>query len=484
MNQTCIHHPSVPAQWHCTKCNSTYCPDCISKRDKGGYTAGEYLYMCPKCNMEANWMGVSHIIKPFWVRLPKIFIYPAHYRALILILVITVIGMIFSGGGLFSASIRFILGCIIIKYSYEALLATARGTLVPPPINSQTLSDNFGIVFKQVILIIILGALTVLLFFKVGWLVALIFLLVDALFFPSLIILMIAPNSIIFVLNPAMFIRMAGRIGGGYLLMYFFLLLFLGAPTALVLTIIKFVPNLPEIIALFFYVFADKYYTIMFYHFMGYVLLQYHQEIGYEIEMDDFQDPDMEKKEAATAAVTGAAALLRSLTLMIQEGKYHEAIALIESETRQEGIQDYELSERYLNLLKMTKQGSKMLKHCVTHLDIMARENKKGNALAIYSQCFKANRNFMPTARTLFKLGEWFNESGKSKASVATFNRLIKNHSSDPLVPMAYFRVAQVFNDRFMNTEKAKAVLKALIRKYPDHEIIPKTKNYLTHMGG
>ena len=44
------------------------------------------------------------------------------------------------------------------------------------------------------------------------------------------------------------------------------------------------------------------------------------------------------------------------------------------------------------------------------------------------------------------------------------------------------FRVAQIFHDRLMNTDKARKMLGALKSKYPEHDIIPHVENYLANI--
>jgi TolA-binding protein len=59
----------------------------------------------------------------------------------------------------------------------------------------------------------------------------------------------------------------------------------------------------------------------------------------------------------------------------------------------------------------------------------------------------------------------WLNETGKTKAAVAVYNLIVKSYPENSLVPKAYFRIAQIFNDRVMNTEKAKKVLSVIKTK-------------------
>jgi len=149
MKDFCNYHPTRIAHWSCPKCSAMLCPECVIKRDKGPYTKGEYLHLCPKCNISVDWVGVENIIDPFWHRMPKIFTYPLSPSPLILMIVLSVVTVFFSGSGIFSLLLRGIAWLIVLKYSFESLKTTASGDLKPPKINSETISTDFQQVFKQ-----------------------------------------------------------------------------------------------------------------------------------------------------------------------------------------------------------------------------------------------------------------------------------------------------------------------------------------------
>jgi hypothetical protein len=59
MKQSCDYHPTRIAHWICSGCSAKLCPECVVKRDKGGFSQGEFLHFCPKCNAPAEWCGVE-----------------------------------------------------------------------------------------------------------------------------------------------------------------------------------------------------------------------------------------------------------------------------------------------------------------------------------------------------------------------------------------------------------------------------------------
>jgi len=477
MRKFCNGHPTRKAHWHCSKCNALFCPECVVKRDSESYGRKQTLHVCPKCNLPVDWVGVQNLIEPFWTRLPRIFSYPVSQHPLILMAVLAVATTLLSGPGIFSALLKGAMWLIVLKYSFESLKATAGGNLKPPPISGKTISEDFQQVFKQF-------AIYFIIFIAFGWisatagiLVGFAFIIIALFFVPSMIILLVTTGSLIHALNPVVFVGLAFRIGWAYLLMYFFLFLLACAPAYLLQFVIRFLP--PELQPLLFG-FAKSFYTIVSYHLMGYVILQYHEKIGYQVDYEDFKDPTAENYEPKK--FDPDAAVLREVAPLIQGGKLDEAIAVIKKTTRQQEICGVDLSERYYNLLKMRKQTAELLKHGNRHLDILTGKNQKNKAIAVFAECRKMDVKFLPAAGTLFKLAGWLNETGKTKAAVAVYNLIVKSYPENPLVPKSYFRIAQIFHDRLMSTEKAKKVLSVIKKKYPDHDIMPHVENFLARL--
>ena len=476
MKTFCDYHPTKVAHWTCSKCNTQMCPECVTRRDKGGYLKGEILHLCPKCNIPVDWVGVSNIIEPFWSRLPKIFAFPLQPRPLILMIVVTVISFIFQRPGFLSLLISGAAWMVVLKYSFEVLKATAGGDLSPPKLNAQTMSEDMMPVLKQFGLYVLVFLGFTYITIKFGLILGILYLVLALLFIPAMVILVVTTNSLLHAINPMIFVQLVFRIGWGYLLMFLFLGILGSAPNYIAKYLIDLVPAQMTFVL---HGFAKCFYTIVSYHLMGYVILQYHEEIGYKVDFDDFKDP--ENEPAAAIDVDPGEAILREVKPLIQEGRLDEAIATIKTMTRGE-FTSLEVSERYYNLLKMQKRAAELVEHGVTHLDLLAKGNQKDAAMKVFAQCRKLNPKFQPTAESFYKIGEWFNAAGKSKEALAMYNRLVKCYPGNALVPKAYFRAAQIFHDRLMNPDKARKILNSLMDKYPNHDIEPQVRNYMANM--
>jgi tetratricopeptide (TPR) repeat protein len=480
MTDLCSYHPTQPAWWQCPNCAKFLCPKCIVHR-KGGYTGNDNFFFCPKCNVPGTQLNTTNIIQPFWRRLHKCFVYPfSSVQSVLVIFGLALLSTLFAHAGFFGLLLKIIPWALMVKYAFEALRATAEGRYRPPPLTSQVLTDNLGIVFKQVALFV---ALALLFIFVVARMNPFFWILFGVLVFiglPAMLIILAINDDLGQALNPVYFLGMAVRIGWGYLLLFFFLLLLYSAPSALGYAVIR---HMPEATRLFFWTAANNYYTLVTYHLMGCVILQYHERLSYPVDFGTLL-ASLHPSTAPAAlpagqapAVAHEAGLLNDLAPLIQDGDLDGAIALIKKETELR-IDDLQLSERYVHLLQMRHRDQELAEYAPRHLDLLVKAGDKDKALALFSECM-GKEGPPAAAATLFKIGSWFNEQGNAKMAVHTFNLLTKAHPQDALIPKAYYRAAQILHEKLMNTDRAKKILTALISKYPDHEIANFARTYL-----
>lgn len=475
MQQHCTYHPTVAAQWTCPACVLDFCPACILHRQRGSEYGNAKLKLCPKCSHEVTWVGVENLIEPFWTRLPKIFVYPFCLHPLLLLIGTALLQALLTEPGLLRWFANLVLWGVLIKYSYEALRATARSSLAPPKITWEVMTEGLGaVIVKQGALYFVLVLAFIFVVGKFGPFFGVLFTVLALLSVPAMIILLATTDNLVHALNPLLFVRMAFRIGWGYLLMYLFLTLLLAAPGLAGYYIIRFMPAGLQTLLI---AFAEAFYTLVSYHLMGYVILQYHGDIGYEVDSEDFEDPTA--KNTAPAAEDGESRLLREIDVLVKEGDLNAALAAIQNATRTQGIQGLPLSERCFNLLKVLKRSKEMAAYAPQHLTRLVAANQRAKALEVYLFCQEQDRDFTPDAATLLKLGGMFSEAGKGKEAIAAFSRFTKAYPTHPSAPIAYYRAAQVFNDRLMDPARSKQILQAVIKNYPGHEVIPQVQGYL-----
>ena len=467
----CEYHPDKRAVWFCSSCDLDFCESCIARRTVEQYGKKKVFYRCPKCDGEGERHSAENIIVPFWNRLPKFFLYPFKLQPLILMIALSLAATIFSRAGLFTFLIHFAVWGVLLKYSFAALKSTAQGSLSPPRITPETISNEFGIVFKQLGIYIVIGFV----FFKVavsaGIFVGLVFAGLAILSIPAMVIVLVASNSLIHALNPVVFVGMAWRIGWGYLLMYLFYTLLGAAPVVLGQMVIS---HLPFELQRFLFTMAKSYYLIVSYHLMGYVVFQYHEEIGYEVDFEEQALPE----EAANPEGEKDWDLLNRANMLVKEGKLDEAIGCLKGDPGALTANPV-VAERFYNLLKTRERFPEMVEHAKPHMDLLAKGNQKEKLCEVLLESLSHNPAFTPAPFTLFKAAGVLNETGKFKEAVQAYDRFIKANSNHNMIPKAYFLAAGIINEKLKDPRKASGILRGIIKKHPGHEMIPHVERYL-----
>lgn len=461
MTNTCLYHPTQQAHFECHECQTSYCPKCISTRSYAKFAQARTTtaYFCPKCNLPVTPLAIGNIVKPFWKRLPLFFIYPFKIQPLLLIISLSLIRLIFHDSRL----VNILLWAILVKYSYAVLLRTSQGRLEPPAFSVGLVTENFFQVFKQFILFFIIAGGGFVAAEYWGPLIIIPYVVACVIFMPAMLMILVTQDNFVSALNPQYTVNLVGKVGGRYFQLLLFLFLLLSAPAALT----GLAGFLPGAMQYFVRILAQNYYTIVSYNLMGYVLLQYHEELGYEVAYEDFE----EQKSLSKGLEKGPYAdLIAEVNVYTAEGMFNEAINKIEQVTKRE-IKELELSAKYYDLLKTVGRFEEMAYCGVNHLDLLAKKGDINNACLVYKECLAQAPDFCPNSRTLYRVSGWLGQTGNHKLAVNAYAKFIKVNSENHLVPEAYFNIAKILIDKLGEKAKARGVLQTLLSKYPTHQI-------------
>lgn len=393
--------------------------------------------------------------------------------------------LFFNRSGFIALIIQFIIWSLMVKYAFESLRSTAEGRFKPPPLSSEVLLENFSIVFKQIALYFVIGFVGIFITVKLGSSALPVYALTIGVTLPSILIILIVNDDLGQALNPFLVFGIIFRIGWAYFLLLFFILLLLSAPAALGYTVIQ---HMPLKLQQFLFTIANNYYTLIIYHMMGYVILQYHHRLNYPVALETIlssiypDGPQKRDNDRNHARKIQHEDLLNDVSQLVQDGELDKAIGRIEKQVECETITDMELSKRYLGLLKLCKQESKLTAYAPHHLEILVKARSKSAALELYRECLKIDNAFAPQALVSFKIASWLSEAGKHQEAILALNAIIKKFPKDAIVPKAYYRAALIFHERLQKGDQAKKILNGLIKKFPDHEICAFARNYLAKL--
>jgi hypothetical protein len=477
----CARHASQPAWWQCPRCAKTLCPLCVARRSEGS-KGPKTRYLCPICGVEAHNLELFRVLAPLWERLPLFLAYPfSSGFSAVLIPALALVTTVLTQCGFVPVAAYFAVWPIVMIYALATLRSTSSGNLHPPPLARKTWEGQLPVIIQQIVLFFAVY-LTFRLFAAgahIGIVIAAT--ATGALVLPAVVMLLSINTNLFRALKPHLIFGLIGQVGRSYYCLCFFLLLSIGMAAVLGIATGTHLPGWARI---FVATAVCNYATIIFYHMSGYVILQYHHRLDYPVELENV---------LASLVPTGPATsqshqmephatdddLLATINRLTRKGDAKGAIRQIEMRAKAAQINDLDLSQRYLDLLRGDRHPAKFLNHAAHHLELLAKSGYNSKALSLYMECIRMDKNFAPQALVLFKLARWLEETGKSREAVYVLNCLIKHHPQNTMVPKALYRVAQIFHQGMKDAERSKKILTGLIQKFPDHEITAFARNYL-----
>jgi tetratricopeptide (TPR) repeat protein len=295
-----------------------------------------------------------------------------------------------------------------------------------------------------------------------------------------MIIMLAVTKSFFAAIMPQVFIRLAWRIGWPYLALCFFLMTLASAPVAILSLIWNVIP---KNIVNFFVTFFSSYYMIVSYHLMGYILFQYHEQVGYKIDYDRNDEPIADSKTSikATASINGRSEneMLNRINILIKEGNFDDAISLIREETHGK-ISDPIIAERYFNLLQLKKMKPELIEYGRNYIQFLSNTNQKDKLCEVYLLCKSIDENFINNdAACLYITAKALNEKNNHFEAKQAFERFIALDENHVMVPNAQFFIAKILNEKLNEPLKAIDIINNLIKKYPFHENTAYIQSYL-----
>ncbi len=410
-------------------------------------------------------------IKPVWHVIPRFFHYPFKPRVLPMLAFISAASVLtlLPVLGFF---IWLLLWAMLFKLSYEILSSTASGMMEGPPSVTQ-MSD--GIMFKHIGLLLTLGIAYVLIVGMVG---SLLFALVLGLFLmlamPAAMMTLAMTQSLLQAINPVTWVHIMRTTGWAYLLTTVFLLLMLlsqNQAEAWLLPVVGGSMLLFSVVSTF----ISAYFMAASFHLMGYLLYQFHDELGIDAappavrdETGDDQDP-----------------LIDEASALVREGQIDQAVNMLGEEIRQHGA-ERPVHDYYRKLLLNRGDKNALLDHGRKYIPMLLHSlNDSAKALDVARECLEADPRFrltnpddvLPLARLAFA-------QRRHDLVLKLTSGFAKRHQQHPDLAENYFLAAQSMLEKGEDTGKPVGLVRQLRKRFPDHPLADDMARFETSFGG
>jgi len=386
---------------------------------------------------------------PFWNRLPAFMLYPLRGTALVALVTLmlcTLVRLLPGIGWLLS----LLTWAAIYAYAFDILRNTADGRMDAPEILSD--SRN-GMLARLLGLIFVLAVAVGLAFALGGLVVGLIVLVAVVLLQPGFVISLAMDGSLRRALNPAVAIALATRIGWPYLAAFGVLF----AMQASMLTAARWAKGLlPPMVDELVITGLTIWGLFATFHFMGYLVYQYHEVLGYE--------PDSHSDRHHHAAAPDQR-VLDEAEAHVREGRTDTALEILRSEVRSRAV-GLEVHALYQRLLVSSTRKAERLEHARQYLNALLLEKQDRPALALLREALQADPDFIPlTPEQAGQLATRAALSGQQQLTVDLRLAMLKAWPAAPEAPQWALDTALLLAERFGRDAEASVLLdQALVR--------------------
>jgi len=408
-------------------------------------------------------MTNDEAIVPFWERLREICLYPAHAAALTTIVALAVSQLV-AGYLPFGFFIRLIVLVALYKYAFECLRASANGRLEPPEIGFDV-GDDLG--RQQIMLQIVFVVLGVVLLWLLGPIAGIVALLVLGFAYPAATMSLAMEESLLGALNPGKWFAVSTRFGWPYLAVVL-LCLVIFVSQAYAQSLVAAV--LPGFLATFVTAFIADYAIVATFHLMGYLIYQYHDDVGYT-PMPPLAAP-------RTAAADPDQTLLDEAAELVRDGHPEEATDHLGAQIRARGGSDA-MHTQYRKLLALTGRRDEQLRHGREWISVLLAQDKDRKAVEVVRECLALDAAFQPAQPDqVTRLAAKAADASSTDLALQLVSGFHKRHPKHRDIPENYLLAAKLLAERKGKEAEARALLDQLARAYPEHPLAPDIKDY------
>ncbi len=417
--------------------------------------------------MSAQPSATPPAIVPFWNRLREVMLYPAHGGAMATI-VLLALGRLL----VFLPFVGWILAILAIvamyRYAFECLRASADGYLQPPEVG---MSVDRSVGRKYIWLMLILFFIALCGIALLGPVLGLILMLFIGISLPGATMTLAMEESLSSALNPGNWISIFARIGWPYLAVVGLCLVIALSQAYASMFVVKIVP---PFLAVLLIGIISNYALVMTFHLMGYLLYQYHDEIGF-VPTAPHLERQMVKADPDQVVLDEAGAL-------VSDGKTDEATELLRKQLRRGGTPA--VHAQFRKLLRLGDNKAELLDHGRDYLNILLDQGKDmptgaqvandRSILDVLRECQTLDPAFsLGTADRVMQLAHKVAQKVQPQAALLLLSGFQERFPKSQYVAQGTLLAATLMHEDTGQDEQALVLLKNLKTTLPSDPLMP-----------
>ncbi len=406
-------------------------------------------------------------IVPFWDRLGAIARYPVHPAALATIVVLALCRLVVYALplGLVGLLFNLLIWVALYKYAFECLRATADGRLDPPDV-AVSVEDSLG--WSQIWLQVAFLLLNVLGFLLTGPIGGTLIAILLAIALPGAIMSLAMDQNLPNALNPATWFAVMARLGWPYFAVAGLCVLF-GVSERYAQAMM--LPFLPAFLAVIVFHLIASYVVIVTFHLMGYLIYQYHDEVGYE------------PASVASAPLRAAGAdpdqrFLDEAANQVRDGKPEAACDMLATQLRGRGGSEA-VHAQYRKLLALLGRREEQLRHGREWITILLGQDNERRAFEVARECLELDPAFEPAEiPEATRLAHKAVAMGATQVALKLASAAYRRSPRHPDVPRNALLAAKLLAERVGKDDTARTLLDRVLQDFPTDPLADELRAY------
>lgn len=465
MTSYCDYHPNEAAKWHCAGCQRQYCAGCMPDADRKNHRG-----FCPQCNHSLKYQGAAGQVEPFWTRIGAFFRYPLSADPLILIALCTLVPAVLSAN-LIGLVVSVVLLFVLFKYTYSVIQHTAEGNLKPPALATAFTGSGFGIILKQFAVFFLMGGLISASGMLVGSWLAVVTAVFLALALPASVIVLAMEDEVLPAINPIHLAALMARIGWPYFVLYAHLILmFLAGGAVQDFALDNLAPWLGQLIAGF----VNSYFTLIFFHMLGYLLFQYQGRLGFASDLQDAET------EASDVMRDRSKRLDVDMDMALKDGHYDRLQTLLTDALKRQPLHPGYAEKLYLLIRARQDSASLLQQHRRLLPWLRAKGDSQGLAASL-KDLQQADPGFaLGDPQLAYECAQLLYQEGEFRLVLQLLQDFHKRFPEYENLAGAYLLVAKTLANGLQRFDKAGAFLRFIQQKCSAHPLHRNVEHYLS----
>lgn len=421
-------------------------------------------------------------IVPFWLRLPKFFLFPLQGSMLIVLVPLALASLlapILPVPKPFDLVLtEALIWLAALRHAFTVMSRTSQGLLVADEQARQEPDpDRVNLPWKLLAMLFLWG-------FAVGfasrispvlgWAMNL-FLVVAM---PASIMALSVTNSLSQGMNPLLWISIMRTVGRAYLALFIFLMLLSGGVGA---ALPLLAPLMGGWLTLPLLNLAFLYFNLIAFNMMGYALYQYHRELGIDVKIG-FAEQD--KRAAQHGGRNGKPAaqpdpVAEAVAAKVAAGDLNGALDAAYEQQRLEP-ENIAAQERYHKLLLLADKKPRALEHGQRYLATLLRLNRDDQGFDLFKRLRDLDGEFrLEQPGHLLKLAEQAYRRRDPELALSLIHGFDNQNPRHPDIPGVYMLAARILSEHYRKDDMASAILRGLRQKYPEHPLAAEAEVFL-----